>query len=258
MTSELTAQRLARANRVLPQLAFNPLRDARVCQTCLGSCDIEGVAYCNSCRDLLRASGSEELATLVVPLSYAGEMNEQLRKDIRNYKDGYSLDVRASALARLSALTWHFFHVHAGCIDSLGTAVTHVTAVPSGAVGRRDGRHPIEALLRFAPTHWERFELERVTDSTSRTLDPQSLVVPDLDLAGKHIVVFDDTWTTGAKAQSAALRVRQAGAAVVTIVVAARILNAGWAPTARLLEVYPKAPWRGDICPVSGGDCPSA
>ncbi|MFD6699838.1 MULTISPECIES: hypothetical protein [unclassified Microbacterium] len=184
-------------------------------------------------------------------------MNEQLRRDIRNYKDGYNEDVRAVALARLSALVWHFFEVHGACLDSLGTPVTHVTHVPSGAVSRRSGPHPIEGLLRFAPPHWERFDLTRTADSTTRTLDPLSLSVPDINLSGRHVVVFDDTWTTGAKAQSAALRVRQAGADLVSIVVAARILNVGWGPTARLLEQYPKIPWRGDVCPVTGGACPS-
>jgi hypothetical protein len=69
-------------------------------------------------------------------------------------------------------------------------------------------------------------------------------------------VIFDDTWTTGAKAQSAALRVRRGGARMVTIVVTARIMNASWGPAARFLENHPKVPWSGAVCPVTGGSCP--
>lgn len=194
-----------------------------------------------------------------MPLSYAGEMNEQLRRDIRNYKDGPTLDVRADALYRLSALTWHFFHSHSACLSRHGLPPTHIASVPSGTPGNRDGDHPVSDLLRFAPEDWERVTLVRDVASPARRLDAESLSIPSSSsLAGRHVVIFDDTWTTGAKAQSAALRVRRSGARIVTIVVAARIMNAQWGPTAQFLERHPKAPWSGTVCPVTGGSCPHA
>lgn len=252
-----TGRRLEHANRILPQLAFNPLRTDETCAVCLGPRDWSSSPLCNSCRDLVDAAKGEGLADLVVPLSYAGEMNEQLRRDIRNYKDGPSLDVRADALYRLSALTWHFFHTHAHCLSARGGAPTHIASVPSGTPGNRSGRHPVSDLLRFAPEEWERVTLVRDAPSTARRLDAETLSISSSSsLEGRHVVIFDDTWTTGAKAQSAALRVRRAGARMVTIVVTARIMNTSWGPAARFLEDHPKVPWSGAVCPVTGGSCP--
>ena len=248
-------RREAEASRILPQQAFNPIRNADTCVVCLGSRD-GFEPMCNSCRDN-ESSGGGMLADVVVPLTYAGEMNAQLRRDLRNYKDGYGIDVRADALYRLSALAWSFFHHHARCLDAIGGPVTDFVTVPSGKPGGRADGHPLEGLAKFAPSHWNRLEAVRIREARSRSLDSKSLELAyDYDLAGRHVVVFDDTWTSGAKSQSVAKVLRKAGAAFVSIVVVARILRIGWAPTAALLEKYPKTPWSGSICPVTGGQCP--
>jgi hypothetical protein len=199
------------------------------------------------------------LADLVVPLTYADyDVTTQLRRDIRIYKNGATLDVRGVALHRLSALTWHFFHFHSRCLDALGIPVTDYVTVPSGKPGSREGDHPLEGLARFAPESWKRLDLERTRDARSRSLDSKSLSLTAApDLSGRHVVVFDDTWTTGASAQSAAKVVRQAGAEIVSIVVVARIMNsASWEPTATFFKKYPKTEWSGAVCPVTGGACP--
>jgi predicted amidophosphoribosyltransferase len=46
-------------------------------------------------------------------------------------------------------------------------------------------------------------------------------------LNGRHLLIIDDTWTTGGHAQSLALSARAAGAGAVTIVVLARWLDPG-------------------------------
>lgn len=246
------------ADRMLPQLAFNPLRHFDACEVCLGSRDWASSPVCNSCRGLQASAGDERLADLVVPLSYAGEVTPQLRHDIRHYKDGHPPDSRAEALQRLSALSWHFFHVHGSCLDSSGLAVTHYLTVPSGTPGRRTGEHPLEALARFVPPHWELVPLLRIEQGAGRRLDTESLSIPEgHDITGRHVVVFDDTWTTGANAQSAALAARRAGATQVTVVVVARIMRSDWGPTAAFLEAHPKTPWSGAICPVTGANCPA-
>ncbi|MBB3606353.1 putative amidophosphoribosyltransferase [Mycolicibacterium sp. BK556] len=41
--------------------------------------------------------------------------------------------------------------------------------------------------------------------------DEQFVLCPPIDLTGQHALILDDTWTTGSRAQSAALTLRRAG-----------------------------------------------
>ncbi|MDQ1206605.1 hypothetical protein QE377_002964 [Microbacterium sp. SORGH_AS 862] len=244
-------------NRILPQLAFNPIRHPDACVVCTGSRDLPANPVCNSCRELRGVAGEWRVANLVVPLSYACEVNAQFRQDIRNYKDGWPKDVQAEPLYRLSALTWHFFYRHVQCVEAVGGPVDHIVLVPSGIPGSRPDGHPLAALARFAPRHWNELRIERTANARERVIDTGSLELrPPVDLTGRHVVVFDDTFTTGAKSQSVAAVVRDAGARFVTILVVARVLNLGWAPTAELLQKHPRQPWDGERCPVTGGACP--
>lgn len=255
--AERDARRVAHASRILPQLAFNPLRHPDACVVCLGSRESETEPVCDRCLTLRGSAGVNRVANIVVPLSYAGEMNAQLRRDIRNYKDGWSDDVKGDALYRLSALTWHFFYHHVRCLEVLGGPVSYMVLVPSGKPDRRPDGHPLETLARFAPAEWNRLEVTRTAEARERVIDTHSLAIqPPIDLYGTHVVVFDDTFTTGAKAQSVAAVARDAGARFVSIVVIARILNQGWGPTAALLERHPRTPWDGAKCPITGGPCP--
>ena len=56
-----------------------------------------------------------------------------------------------------------------------------------------------------------------------RVLDPQLFYV-DSDQVSGHVVIVEDSWVTGANAQSAAIALHQAGADYVTILSVARLL----------------------------------
>ena len=68
---------------------------------------------------------------------------------------------------------------------------------------------------------------------------------------GRHVLVVEDTWVVGGKSQSAAVAIKQAGAARVTVLCAARWLRSDWddhrALIGRVTEPYDA--WR---CPVTG------
>ncbi|MGH3813091.1 MAG: hypothetical protein ACRDUV_11635 [Pseudonocardiaceae bacterium] len=71
----------------------------------------------------------------------------------------------------------------------------------------------------------------------------------------RHVLLIEDTWTSGGNAQSAALTLRRGGAASVTIVALARWLTVEEPPTgafvtSRLTEDYDPL-----ICPVNDQDC---
>jgi orotate phosphoribosyltransferase len=95
--------------------------------------------------------------------------------------------------------------------------------VPSGR--GRPGPHPLAALI--AP-YLARPPATLVTagpaDLGCRELDPGRFraIQP---LPGAAVLLLDDTWTTGASVQSAALALRAAGARHVAVVVLGRHLN---------------------------------
>ena len=72
----------------------------------------------------------------------------------------------------------------------------------------------------------------------------------------QHVLLVDDTWTSGSKAQSAALAVRSAGASSVSLLVVARWCRHDWPDHRPVLDRFTD-PYDTAVCPVSGGDCPT-
>jgi hypothetical protein len=79
---------------------------------------------------------------------------------------------------------------------------------------------------------------------------------PDVRLDGRHVLILDDTWTTGSNAQSAALAVRRAGAAAVSVMVVGRWLSPGFGNTTAFIRTRLLTDYDPAICPVTGGECP--
>ena len=73
---------------------------------------------------------------------------------------------------------------------------------------------------------------------------------------GRHVLLVEDTWTSGAKAQSAAVALRDAGAAYVTVLCVMRWCRWDWPGHAELLRTLDK-PYDPLWCPVFGkAGCP--
>jgi hypothetical protein len=81
-------------------------------------------------------------------------------------------------------------------------------------------------------------------------------VVPKRDLSRRHILVLDDTWTTGSNAQSAALTLRHAGAEHVSVMVVGRWLSQTYGNNADFIKTRLRGDYDPKICPVTGGACP--
>jgi hypothetical protein len=113
-----------------------------------------------------------------------------------------------------------------------------VTTVPSDD-RQRDERHPLRWLVGevVAPTSDRHERLltrsERAVDS--RTFNPHKYE-PARALGGESVLLIDDTWTTGASAQSAAAALKSAGAGPVAAVVIGRHLNREWHENDRRLQ----------------------
>ncbi len=112
------------------------------------------------------------------------------------------------------------------------------------------------------PQNWHRIHLSAAPHLPSgnnerREPNPEFYQCP-YDLSGHHVVLLDDTWVTGGHTQGAAVRLRNAGAGRVTILVLARLLKTNYAPTAEFVRRYdlPHPPYTSTHCPVTGGACP--
>jgi len=245
------------ALRLLPANFRNPLiGQGLACEVC--SAPIDGLmTRCDPCLRQ-RNNWTGQLADIVIPLSYAGSKNPQARQDLWLYKNSDHPEVSRLALNRLSYLIWYALVHHGPCLEAILGPVEVVTSVPSGKAGKRPDGHPLEQLT-FYPTQPTRVHLVRTRDAVERVVHPDSIeVAGSLAVNGKHVLVIDDTWTTGASTQAAAVALRRAGAARVSVVVIGRWLNTSWGPTEQFLHARPADElWSPEVCPVTRGTCPT-
>jgi hypothetical protein len=194
---------------------------------------------------------------LVVPLTYAVQ-GYQAYTDMYKYKDSVSFEAAQRRLALLAAV---FVVAHQSCIDRFtGHPVTCLAVVPS--LTGRPGQHPLEKFAPLFPQNWHRIQLcaalNLPSDGNQRREPIPAFYQCNYDLTGHHVVLIDDTWVTGGHTQGAAVRLRNAGAARVTILVFARFLMTNYLPTAEFVRKYnlPHPPYEITVCPVTGGACP--
>lgn len=165
----------------------------------------------------------------------------------------------ATASGRLRALVYSFGAQHGQCPQRwLGTPVTAKTVVPSLRGNHGTGLASIAD--GFLP-HWPRIPVAATAvfsdDASRRALDPAHFAVNPRDVApGAHVLVLEDTWVTGGHSQALAVALKQAGAAIVTIVPICKLLNSAWPPNRTYGTSTHRRPWSPDTCPVTGSTCP--
>lgn len=162
------------------------------------------------------------LADVVVPICYAVKGGEHATS-LWLYKS--ARPGAAGALADLRALLVIFLRDHGRCVWRAAGMIrpTHLALVPSGR--GRPGPHPLQALagpLLSLPR--AAIELRLRDEPETRELDADRFRAAPLD--GADVVLLDDTWTTGASAQSACAALRLAGARSVAVIVLGRHVTA--------------------------------
>src|SRR5262249_21364588 len=152
------------------------------------------------------AQGS--VADVVVPVAYAIK-GGPLAKLLWQYKSGGRRpgeDVADAAGAVLRALLLVFLRDHGSCVSRAAgmtgmSGPTHVAAVPTAR--GRPGSHPLRALVApYLRSPWAELTT-RSRDEGTRDLDPGRFAA--IAVPGASVLLLDDTWTTGASAQSAAM-----------------------------------------------------
>jgi predicted amidophosphoribosyltransferase len=207
-------------NHLVPILPRGP----GVCATCWTAVN-PGFQRCYLCQ-VARSAHGPQLADIVIPMALAVK-GQQLAHELWHYKYDADPAVRRRLDIRLAAVLWRFLAQHEACIAQALSVPSFsiVTTVPG--TRKRDDEHPLARITRTL-VHQTRNRYQELLTLGADASAPERIVLadryrPTRSLAGEQaILLIDDTWTTGARAQSAAIALRRAGAAKVAIVVLGR------------------------------------
>jgi hypothetical protein len=192
------------------------------CRTCRGPVQA-GFARCYQC-DLAHARCAGLLADVVAPVAYAVK-GGRLAGDLWRYKSGAAGATEAGA--RLAAMLARFLREHSDQVwRAAGMAVGPELAaiVPSGQ--GRPGSHPLAGIVASC-VDVPIVPLSTAPGATARARGLADGVAAGWltvggAVAGADVLLVDDTWVSGASAQSAAAALKAAGARRVALVVIGR------------------------------------
>lgn len=221
---------------------LTPRHGPGVCATCFNLTD--GYDQCFAC------SQHEPVLSAVLPISYS-VAHERLHTVLAGYK---RLDLPTARVLgiELSALLWRFLETHEPCLARAAGAENFdvVTTVPSGDAGR-DETHPLRWLvaevIAITRERHQRLLHRSAVEVEPRVFSPAKYE-PTRALHGEAVLLIDDTWTTGASAQSAAASLLAAGACAVAALVVGRHINREWGENDVRLRALPRFCW--EECPA--------
>lgn len=221
---------VAELTAVYGNFMLSPRAGPGVCEVCFNLTD--GYSRCYAC------AHCEHWLEVVAPISYS-VAREQLNHTLASYKRLIGEAARRLR-AELAAVLWRYLVTHEGCVAAAAgvKAFELVSTVPSGE-RRRDDDHPLRWIVGelIGPTRQRHQRLlERSTvDVAPREFHPEKFRALR-QLHGETVLLLDDTWTTGASAQSAAAALRAAGSGTIAAVAIGRHLNRDWHENDRRLR----------------------
>lgn len=186
---------------------------------------------CFACRLVARRLGA--VLAPVLPMRMC-PLPGPLYTVLMGYKEAPVAEARARFGPLVRSMTAAFLRAHADCVAALaGGRPDFVLPVPSTA---RPGGSPIARVPGLAADVESALPGVRWTGLLCRTGEPvghmhptpRAFVVPPTlrgRVAGKRLVLLDDTYVSGARSQSAAAALRRAGAASVAVVALGRVLR---------------------------------
>ena len=208
--------------------------------------------HCEPC-DQQRQQFGDQLADAVGIAIYARDASlSQSGRVMHGYKASPPEQRLWEVASLLAGVT---IGIHSRCAERLTGAhpVDGWSTVPSGRA--RGGEHPMHRLAAaFAPGEEVVVRSGRTT-GLERRVDPSRIDVAR-PVQGTHLLVLDDTWTTGAQAQSVAVALRQAGAERTSILTLARWYNFEWGDNLEFAKQHMRNDLDPSHCPWTAGQCP--
>ncbi|MGW0046139.1 phosphoribosyltransferase [Nocardia cyriacigeorgica] len=241
---------VATAGGYLRNTIREPGVTCRVCTTPV----FDGFSTCWKC-----GQGRKEMgwADIVVPLSYAIN-GQQSGTMMRHYKDNGSSAVRAQHSAVVRRLLYVGLAQHQECIENaVGQVVHRRVAIPSSA--GRSGLHPFVAIaqgMRAVAGSPQLVPGGVAVGARDVTASRFAVIPAGTRFDGEHVMVLDDTWTTGSRTQSAAVLLRQLGAVHISVVTVARWIDPNWKDNAKFIRDRLVADFDPKRCPITGMACP--
>jgi hypothetical protein len=241
---------VAQVTEAYRDVLLGPRHGAGVCGICLNLTG--GYRRCYAC-----AHGGRWL-DVVVPISYS-VAGEHLHHVLVTYKRGPE-PVARELSRQLAAVLGRFLAGHEVCVaQALATSDSAVvTTVPSGDRAR-ERAHPLDRVVgEFVDLTRDRFRtlLRRSERPATPHVFTPGRYEPTTTLRGENVLLIDDTWTTGANAQSAAAALKRAGAGAVAAVVIGRHLNRAWGANDARLNGLPR-PFDWNRCVLCQGADPA-
>jgi hypothetical protein len=244
-SSKLVPSEPAPGLRFLRNVVRRPGLTCGVCTT-----PVEGFDMCWRCRVHQRIEG---LADLVAPLAYAVDGSESAAV-LRNFKNHPQRRERARCGSIVRETLRLGVSLHEQCISAVvGQPVSARVVIPS--LTSRLGIHPMTSIAESLGLIGDVALQPALDVRCDRVVDGEKFTV-DGAVTGRHILVLDDVWTTGSNAQSAAVTLRRAGAAAVSVMVIARWLSPHHPLTARFIREGLRDDYNSSLCPVTGHRCP--
>jgi hypothetical protein len=203
-----------------------------ICKVCDGPTQ-PGFRLCFCCSTLV---GQLRLPLAPVTAVTPYRVGDGMHRLLRGYKDAPSVGARSASVARLATVLNRWLGEHRGTLLARTRGPWDLAVgVPSSH--RRVGT-PVDALLEavpaLAPTH--RPLLVRGSASTDHLVAARSgFAVSRVgdggpETRGLRVLVVDDSFTTGARAQSAVVALRMAGIRVAGVLVVGRAVTPEAAP----------------------------
>lgn len=201
-----------------------------VCVVCHGRPN-PGFETCFSCE---QTAGQVTLpCETVVPISLY-EVPSQLHFCLRGYKDNPSASVRSKLELDVAALAARFIRDHGDCIRESTDEWDYITTVPSTS-GKHGGVNPLQAAFERVPwlgkQHREVLAPSEEPPKHNIATDTGLVTIADVD--GDRVLLIDDTFTSGAHAQSAVSALQLAGVSVVAIVAIGRVIKPNFSETVK-------------------------
>lgn len=213
---------------------------------------------CGPCREARNEHG-RSLADLVVPVAYAKGRMPSMHQSAHHVREYKAPSPAPRCAQDLQLMAGAATYLHGPCIGAAVGPWRAVTFVPSAT--RPD--HPLASIASRVHSVYPACAKVGLAIGPgfdappSRVPRPDRFTVPDTFrslVVGQHVLVAEDTWVSGDKAQSAALALKAAGATCVTVLCVTRWLRYDWPDHRQLIESLVE-PYNAARCPVTGTPC---
>jgi len=212
-----------------------------VCQWCHGL--LAGrVDMCFNCDENSRAL--DGIVQPIIPVSLYAKPS-RLRDWLTFYKDDGDVAADENAREAIGTVLERFFAENHEWANSLGADGAIV--VPSTL---RPPPHPLAVLLqaRGSLPFDVTYGLSRTTENLGHNQPSKDAFAAAEDLRGRRILLLDDVYTSGARAQSAAYALRSVGAEVAGLFIIGRRYNPGYSEqSAAVFEQQSAAPFTWSV-----------